>query len=195
VLSLVFTIRFLATDLLKSHRNFKYHCNYSICTVFISHTKSSWQSNFFEWRLSESESYVTIDGPSASLSWNKAPIWSLRSHFYYCQTVVGLLIWGVLSDERTGLSFTIAAGPRQGSHSRSESRGTLWRLWLCYITPVGPYHRNTFVAYQWIFIIVAFCCTHYLATGCLPRICLRRKVFVELLPRNGSIRHNTLKCS
>jgi hypothetical protein len=61
---------------------------------------------------SESESYVTTDGQSASLSWNKAPIWGLWSDLYYCQTVVGLLMWGALSDERTGLSFTIAAGPR-----------------------------------------------------------------------------------
>jgi hypothetical protein len=38
VLSLVFTIRFLATDLSQSH------CNYSICTVFNTHTKSSWHS-------------------------------------------------------------------------------------------------------------------------------------------------------
>jgi hypothetical protein len=30
----------------------------------------------------------------------------------------GLLMWGALSDERTGLSFTIAVSPRQGSHSR-----------------------------------------------------------------------------
>jgi hypothetical protein len=37
----------------------------------------------------------------------------LRSDFYYCQTVAGLLIWGTLSDERTGLSFTIAAGAHQ----------------------------------------------------------------------------------
>jgi hypothetical protein len=44
VLSLVLTIRFLATDLSQSHRNFKYHCNYSTCTVFNSHTKSSWHS-------------------------------------------------------------------------------------------------------------------------------------------------------
>jgi hypothetical protein len=43
---------------------------------------------------------------SASLSWNKAPIWDLRPDLYYCQTVVaGLLMWGALSDERTGLSF------------------------------------------------------------------------------------------
>jgi hypothetical protein len=27
-------------------------------------------------------------------------------------------MWGALSDERTGLSFTIAAGSRQSSHSR-----------------------------------------------------------------------------
>jgi hypothetical protein len=66
----------------------------------------------------ESESYVTTDGQSASLSWNKAPIWGLRPYFCYCQTVVGLLMWGALSDERTGLSFTIAAGHRQRSHSR-----------------------------------------------------------------------------
>jgi hypothetical protein len=30
---------------------------------------------------------------------------------------MGLLKWGVLSDERTGLSFTAGAGPRQCSHS------------------------------------------------------------------------------
>jgi hypothetical protein len=45
---------------------------------------------------SESESYVTTDGQSASLSWNKAPIWGLRPDLYYCMTVAGLLIWGAL---------------------------------------------------------------------------------------------------
>jgi hypothetical protein len=57
------------------------------------------------------------DGQLASLSWNKAAIWGLRPGFYYCHTVAGLLMWGALSDERTGLSFTIATGPRQCSHS------------------------------------------------------------------------------
>jgi hypothetical protein len=61
---------------------------------------------------SESESYVTTDGQPASLSWNKAPIWSLRPDLYYCLIVAGLLIWGALSDERTGLSFALATGPR-----------------------------------------------------------------------------------
>jgi hypothetical protein len=35
----------------------------------------------------KSESYVTIDGQSANPSLNKAPIWGLRTDFYYCQTV------------------------------------------------------------------------------------------------------------
>jgi hypothetical protein len=41
----------------------------------------------------ESESYVTIDGQPASLSWNKAPFWGLRPDLYYCLIVTGLLIW------------------------------------------------------------------------------------------------------
>jgi hypothetical protein len=65
------------------------------------------------------------DGQLASLSWNKAPIWGLRQDFYYCQTAAGLLIWGTLSDERMGLSFTISAGPRQCSHFQVR---VLWDL-------------------------------------------------------------------
>jgi hypothetical protein len=71
--------------------------------------------------LSRVESYVTTDGQSAILSLNKAPIWGLRPDFFYCQTVAGLLMWGSLSDERTDLSFTIAAGPRQRSHFRARA--------------------------------------------------------------------------
>jgi hypothetical protein len=40
-----------------------------------------------------SESYVTTDSQSASLSWNKAPIWGLRPDLDYCPTVAGLLMW------------------------------------------------------------------------------------------------------
>jgi hypothetical protein len=69
------------------------------------------------YKLPSSQSYVTTDGQSASLSWCQAPIWGLRPDFYYCQTDAGLLMWDAFSGERTGLPFTIAAGPRQGSHS------------------------------------------------------------------------------
>jgi hypothetical protein len=71
-----------------------------------------------QYRIDTSQSYVTTDGESVSLSWNKAPTWGLRPDLYYCLTVAGLLVWGALSDERTGLPFAIATGPRQCSHFR-----------------------------------------------------------------------------
>jgi hypothetical protein len=67
---------------------------------------------------SEYEYYVATDGQSASLSWNKAPIWGLRPDIYYYLTITVLLLWGALSDERTGLSFIYAAGTCQRSLSR-----------------------------------------------------------------------------
>jgi hypothetical protein len=65
----------------------------------------------------QSYSYVTTEGQSASLPWNKAAIWDLRPDLYYCQTVGCLWMWRALSDEMTGLSFIIAVGPRQRSYS------------------------------------------------------------------------------
>jgi hypothetical protein len=61
---------------------------------------STRDSEFESW--CESESYITTYGQSASLSWNKAPIWRLRPDLYYFLTVAGLLICGALSNERTG---------------------------------------------------------------------------------------------
>jgi hypothetical protein len=55
-------------------------------------TKSVWQNSGWTECQSRSQSYVTTDDQSASLSWNKAPIWGLRPELYYCQTVAGLLI-------------------------------------------------------------------------------------------------------
>jgi hypothetical protein len=67
--------------------------------------------------LSESESYVTTDSQSATLSWNKVPIWGLRPDINYCLIITVLFLWGALSHERTGLSFVYANGPRQCSPS------------------------------------------------------------------------------
>jgi hypothetical protein len=47
-----------------------------------------------------------------------------KARFYYCQTVAGLLMWGALSDERKGLSFTIASDPRQRSLFVYDARWT-----------------------------------------------------------------------
>jgi hypothetical protein len=72
----------------------------------------------------QSQSYVATDGQSASLSWRQAPIWDLRTDFYYCQTIASMLRWGALSDERTGLPFTIAAGLASAVILGPESCGT-----------------------------------------------------------------------
>jgi hypothetical protein len=78
----------------------------------------------FEPSVFYSDSYVTTDGLSASLSWYKAPIRGLRPDFYFRMengirlTVTFLNPCGALSDERTGLSFVCAAGPCQRSLSR-----------------------------------------------------------------------------
>jgi hypothetical protein len=45
------------------------------------------------------------------------PIWGQRPNFCYCQTVMGLFVWGAHSDKRTDLSFTPAFGHRQRSYS------------------------------------------------------------------------------
>jgi hypothetical protein len=49
-----------------------------------------------------------------------------KPDFYYWQTVACLLMWGALSEERTGLSFTIAAGSRQRSHSQVQVPRDSW---------------------------------------------------------------------
>jgi hypothetical protein len=90
-------------------------------------TNFPWVSHTENW-LTESES--ESESESASLSWNKASILGLRPYFCYCQTVAGLSMWSGLSDEKTDLSFTIAAGPCQRSDFRVR---VLWdsRLWVC----------------------------------------------------------------
>jgi hypothetical protein len=80
----------------------------------------------FTWNsgAADSESHVTTDGQSASLPRNKAPVWGLRLHFYYCQTFAGFLLWGALATRgrvcRLQLLPTLASAVIFGS----ESRGT-----------------------------------------------------------------------
>jgi hypothetical protein len=48
----------------------------------------------------------------------------LTTRFYYCHTAADVLTSGALSDERTGLQYKIAAGPRQWSLSQVQVPGT-----------------------------------------------------------------------
>jgi hypothetical protein len=52
------------------------------------------------------------------MSWYKAHMWCVRLDIYYSLTVTVFILWGYLSDERTGLPFVYAAGPWQLSLSR-----------------------------------------------------------------------------
>jgi hypothetical protein len=52
--------------------------------------------------------------------------------------------------------------------------------------------ENTSIAYQWMSTVVSYCYRFYLAKGCLPRICLHGKVFIEPLLNNGDMRHNIM---
>jgi hypothetical protein len=109
------------------------------CLLF--HCDEWWTKNICSlnhWTPIRVESYVTTDGQSASQSWNKAPIWGIRPDFYYCQAVAGLLMWGALSDERMGLSFTIAAGAHQRSHS---SVRVLWDSRQYFTVPEFSFRR------------------------------------------------------
>jgi hypothetical protein len=136
----------------------------------------------FDWSSeseSESESYITTDVQSASLSSNKAPIWSLQPDFYFCQTIEGLLMWDALSDERTGLSFKIPAGLRQ-----------LWLFstGLFFINTLhGPRRKHRFQQYF-------YCCVFtepLLRNGffyCCMRVHLRGNLFTETLPDNELFR-------
>jgi hypothetical protein len=157
-------------------------------------------------------------------------------------------MWGALSDERTGLPFTITAASRQRSHSwvrvpillsqirdspNMEGQVPIFisprkRMAQLYPQALGSFlvasyyshgygggfrtslhsgyywsqshsllysrgvdsTENTSNAYQWTSTVVAYCCILYPATGYLPRISLRGKLFMELLPSNGCMRHN-----
>jgi hypothetical protein len=72
----------------------------------------------YELSLSESESYVTTTVSRPVCLGIKHPSGAYDQIFITVLTVAGLLMWGVLSDERTGLLFAIATAPRQRSHSR-----------------------------------------------------------------------------
>jgi hypothetical protein len=54
-------------------------------------------------------------------------------------------MWGALSNERTGLSFTIAAGPRQRSYLEYEPHGTHDHILLSHVISPGNREARLYV--------------------------------------------------
>jgi hypothetical protein len=106
-----------------------------------------------DWLTTRSQSqsyYIMTNSQSASLSWYKTLVWGPRPGCCYCQTVADLLMWDALSDERIGLSFTIAACLHQQSFLSPSPTGHMtifyclrfethptWRARSLYLHPPG----------------------------------------------------------
>jgi hypothetical protein len=99
VLSLVFTIRFLATDLSQSHCSFEHHCYCCTSKVFNSHTQSSWLSlipstadslnsdlRLFS-RAEQSRSLLPTISRHGH-SWHRAPVGPVAIYLLYVETFV-----------------------------------------------------------------------------------------------------------
>jgi hypothetical protein len=72
------------------------------------------------------QSHFTTGGlPPISSSWRQTPC-NPRPVFFFNWTLPVIVLCNILSDERTGLSFTIAAGPRHCSHSRVRVPRDSW---------------------------------------------------------------------
>jgi hypothetical protein len=112
------------------------------------------------WDSSQSQSHITTDNQSASPSWCQAPIWDPRPLFLspwdflldsYC-----LLFYSALSDERTGLEFTVVAGPHQPVRVRvtlqltvSRSPAELTALFCCLIWDSVQFQSESELHYNW----------------------------------------------
>jgi hypothetical protein len=102
------------------------------------------------WRCCES--YVITDSQPARIKHTSGAY----DQIFISQSAAGLLMWGVLSDERTGLSFTIAAGPRQRSHFLVRVQWDSWPYFtlsdsrLSFSSP--PTTRRATVEVFWSFL-------------------------------------------
>jgi hypothetical protein len=82
------------------------------------------------------------DGQSASLSWNKALIWSLRPDFYFCQSVADLLMWGALSNEKRVCRLQLLLALAWAVILGSESRGSRKHILLSQIRDFHSWLRH-----------------------------------------------------
>jgi hypothetical protein len=86
-----------------------------------SELRCDWQLNWTEFQLNcqfKSKSKPFCDWPSVSQSCCRALIWGSWRDIYYCLTVTALLLWGALSDERTGPGCIVSGRTTAQKHLR-----------------------------------------------------------------------------
>jgi hypothetical protein len=76
----------------------------------------------------ESESYVTTDGQTASMSWSKAPTWSLRPDLYYLCDSYGLVLVG----REVGSVFCMCCWPLPAQSFSGPSPLRLETIFYCH---------------------------------------------------------------
>jgi hypothetical protein len=97
----------------------------------------------------ESESYVTTDGQSASLSWNKSPIWGLWPHIYYSQTAA-VCWYGALTLTRGRVcNLQLLLALASAVILASESRGTRDHILLSQIRDFHFYRLLQLAELRW----------------------------------------------
>jgi hypothetical protein len=106
--------------------------------VFLNHLRLPSQGTQSQ---SQNQSYVTTDGQSASLSWNKASIWGLRPDLHYCQTVACLFdVWRSLWREDGSVVYNCSWSSPAQSFSGPSPIG-LVTIFYCL-----RFHTSLFVA-------------------------------------------------
>jgi hypothetical protein len=80
--------------------------HYTYCDMLSGRPESESQSE----SQSQSQSYITTNSQSASLSWNKAPIWGVRPDIYLSLTIMALFLWAsFLTRGRVWLLYMLLA--------------------------------------------------------------------------------------
>jgi hypothetical protein len=150
--------------------------------------------------MSESASYITTEGQSASLFWNKASIWGLRPDLYYCQTISRLLMWLLYSCLfhgrwlATALRATILKHSRDIYMSDTTSRfSTAGNYWINTAPQVGSTESGVLrVSPLSVKILEHYQTGHDIFTLYLSQFSIPRRLLIQHCINGGIRADNTL---